>query len=386
MVLRDLFDRALLDAMLEQGYVRRQMHPELPLAILNYSEQAAYGRVWNDVTRQCRGFIYNVVTHEVVARPFAKFFNHGEPDAPALDLDVKVVVTDKADGSLGIIYPARGGYAVATRGSFTSEQALHATATLHDRYADWEPPPGCSTLVEIVYPSNRIVVDYEGLDDLVYLASIRISDGGVEPWFWPGPIVEEMGYDSLAHALSAVPRPNREGLVVYFPDSGERVKLKQADYVALHRILTGTNARSVWEYAAVRACADLIVELKHWGTYLGIDPARAAELLEVGDGWIDAAGIPDEFHAWVRATLDEAEEKAGGAVVSGIVLAERAEKVSDRRERYAYVSARAGVFVREVMRLASGGGQAELDALRLRAWREACPEPTAPFARPEAVA
>lgn len=380
----DLFDVDLLLRMIDEGYVRRQTHPTLPLAILNYTERAAYDRVWNDVTRQCRGLILDD-DGVVVARPFPKFFNYGEPDAPDLDLDAAAVVTDKLDGSLGILYPDGEGYAVATRGSFTSDQAIHATGVWRDRYNGWAPNPSLTYLFEIIYPENRIVVDYSGVDDLVLLAAIETASGrpSLRP-VWPGPRVVEFHYRSLAEAVKAEPRPGMEGLVVYLPDVDARVKLKQAEYVALHRILTGTNARNVWEYAAVRACWDLIADEKHWGSYLGIDADRAAGLLEVGDDWLALSGVPDEFYAWVHATIDAVEEAAGQAVVCALIVAEEAAKIADRRERYEFVEARAGAFVREVMRLASGGGKPELDALRLKAWREARPEPTAPFAHTEA--
>jgi RNA ligase len=398
--LSDLLDAALLDAHLRDGYVRMQTHPELPLAILNYTEKAAYEGLWDDVTRQCRGLIVELVSHTerpVVARPFPKFFNHGEPSAPDLDLDAPAVVTDKLDGSLGILYPDDDrGWAIATRGSFTSEQALHATQVYIERYeqdALFEPAEGATYLFEIVYPENRIVCDYGDADDLFLLAVLDTATGlplfeSHEPGRWPGPRTEKHSYATLADALAAEPRPGAEGLVVYLPDRDERVKIKQDDYVALHRILTGTNARHVWEYAAVRACRDLVSEPKHWGSYLGIDPARAAQLLEVGDGWLDAAGIPDEFYAWIQAVVDEAEEKAGQAALAAFLLAGEAAKIEDHRARFELVHVRAGAFEREVMRLASaesGAASRAIEEIRLRAWREAAPEPSAPFHRSEAV-
>jgi RNA ligase len=86
-----------------------------------------------------------------------------------------VRVFDKMDGSLGILYPTSQGMAVATRGSFTSEQALKATEILHEKYPEWAQitydwfrsnfdanwyEVNYTDLVEIVYPENRIVVDY----------------------------------------------------------------------------------------------------------------------------------------------------------------------------------------------------------------------------------
>lgn len=271
----------MLADMLAAGYVRKQTHPTLPYAVLNYTEKAAYEGVWNNVTLRCRGLIYNHDTLEVLARPFRKFFNYGQAGAPELDLDRHVVVSDKADGSLGILYPTPDGWAVATRGSFTSEQAVHATAILRDRYRDFTPPAGHTVLVEIVYPENRIVLDYDGLDDLILLGAVEISTGlSVPPdWGfmnWPGPSTEVFDYATLADALAAEPRSNAEGLVVHFLKSDERLKIKQADYVALHKIVTGLNARTVWRHIVAGGSLDELI-----------------------------APLPDEFHDWVKTTAEE---------------------------------------------------------------------------------
>lgn len=278
MKLTDLLDgEQLAQAINERAVVRRQ-HPTEPLAILNYTDTCTFSRLWNDCTKQCRGLIYNEETGEVVARPFRKFFNHGEQDAPSLDLAAPCIVLDKLDGSLGIGYQTANGYAIATRGSFESEQAIHATDLYRRRY-DWSftPPAGYTVLWEIVYPGNRIVVDYGEMDDLVLLGAVEIATGhSIDPYdpllaSWDGPRAAIFDYTTAMDALAAEPRPNAEGLVIYLPESGERVKLKQADYVVLHRIVTGLNERTVWEH------------LKGW--------RPLDELL---------APLPEEFHDWVR--------------------------------------------------------------------------------------
>lgn len=277
--LDDLLDLELLSHHETEGLVKRQHHPDLPLAILNYTQRCQFARTWDQVTTQCRGLIVDTGTGEVVARPFPKFFNHGEPDAPTVPLDAPVIVTDKADGSLGIVYPTPEGHAVATRGSFTSDQALHATQVWRHAYERdvWELR-GWTKLVEIVYPSNRNVVDYGDLDDLILLGLSNVADGMfIQPRTaaavlgWHGPVVATFEHETLADALASPPRPNAEGLVVMHRDAQVRVKVKQDDYVALHRIVTGLNARTVWRHMVDGGDLDALIE-----------------------------PLPDEFHGWVR--------------------------------------------------------------------------------------
>src|SRR5689334_14744679 len=120
-VLADLFSEdALAHALMERHVVARR-HPSASLTILNYTERCQYERgLWNDVTLACRGLIFND-QREVVARPFRKFFNYGQSEAPTFELTEPCEATDKIDGSLGILYRADDGWSIATRGSFDGE-------------------------------------------------------------------------------------------------------------------------------------------------------------------------------------------------------------------------------------------------------------------------
>lgn len=256
MKLFDLIDEVLLGDMYDQGMIRVQYHPHEDLAILNYTEKAAYEAAWNDATLKCRGLIYNYMTGDIIARPFEKFFNYEQLGPDWTPPKGSVGVTDKADGSLGILYPLPDGtWAVATRGSFASDQAAHATRIFNERYKDkMVLDPDFTFLFEIIYPENRIVLNYGDMDDLVLLGGVVIDNGVTfgprEARLiseWPGPIAEIMSAYSWADALALPPRPNAEGIVVLFHETGERVKLKQEDYVALHRIVTGMSDRKIWE-------------------------------------------------------------------------------------------------------------------------------------------
>jgi RNA ligase len=335
--LGDLLDGQELAKAIEDGFVRRQVHPSMPLAILNYTERCQYEPgAWNDVTRQCRGLIVHADSGAVIARPWPKFFNHGQDEAGVLDLAAPAEVTDKKDGSLGILYPTQDGWAIATRGSFASEQAVHATGVLRSRYPGFRPPEGVTVLFEIVYPANRIVLDYRGLDDLLLLGGVDIATGRdvpVNAIGWPGPRTEVFAATTLAEALALPPRKNAEGIVVRMLDTDVRVKVKQEDYVALHRLITGMNARVVWERigegeTASQICEGIPEEFWPWVREVGgeliaeknriIDDATAEHeriLAALPGGWTRkdyaAAAVQSPLRAWLFNLLDGRDPSAG---------------------------------------------------------------------------
>lgn len=273
-----LFDPQLLLDMVNEGMVRIQFHPSFPLAIAVYTKDAVVKREWNPVTKACRGLIWNEKTGEILARPFPKFFNLGEPEARE-DYEAEVEVTDKMDGSLGIGYLWEGKLYIATKGSFTSPQAAEANRILHTYYPDWRPPKGVTPLWEIIYRENRIVLDYGDARYLALIEGIDIEtgktynpDGMLEDGIWSswnGAAVNLAWYHSLGEVVSAIPRDNAEGYVVRYIDTDERVKIKQKDYLEKHKLVFHLSEKSVWE--SLRD--DKFDEYK--------------------------AGMPDEFHDWM---------------------------------------------------------------------------------------
>jgi RNA ligase len=306
--------------MLEQGYIRKQVHPTDPLAIFNYTEKATFDRVWNDATRMCRGLIVNTETDEVAARPFPKFFNWNESDAPSIEADVPVWVTDKMDGSLGIRYwqPNSKRWAIATRGSFTSEQAIEGTRMLDEYYdgkhyaPDWHEAR-FTQLFEIIYPENRIVLDYKGRRELVALGGVEISTGMIYPvtsltedmWHADGfstPKVFEA--ETYGEALALKPRDNAEGIVVVTrTDNCQRmVKIKQSDYIALHKTITGLNDRVIWERLRAGDAPD---KIKY--------------------------GVPEEFWYYIDCTAAELTEEHDDCIRAAYQLYEAINKVLNAR-------------------------------------------------------
>ena len=292
-LLLDIMDVALLNEMKEKKYVREQVHPDFPrLRILNYTENATWENVWNDVTLQCRGLIYDIETAEVIARPFRKFFNHEQEQAPKWDLDTVLHVTDKMDGSLGILYNQPDGQpAIATRGSFASDQALWATEFYRTKYNSVEMNSLAryyTFLFEIIYPENRIVVDYGDTADLVLIGVIDIEEGTSidlrlpqQYGDWTGPVTKVFWESAtLREILAHPPRENAEGFVLYHEPTEQRVKIKYEDYKVLHKFLTNTSEKNVWEALSQ-----------------GLDMEATF------------AGAPDEFHEWLKSVITDLQNK-----------------------------------------------------------------------------
>jgi len=277
----DIAPKEMWDAAFADRLINRQVHPTLPLEIYDYSQVCQFSRAWNAATLAARGLIVDAATKEIVGRPLGKFFNYGEPGTPESLMVGAIVASDKADGSMGVSYPTPdGSLNISTRGSFASDQAKHATELYLARYdGKWEPVEGYTYVWEIIYPTNRIVVNYGDMDDLILIARVNVSTGVSEPasrateWVWNK--VEEFPFQTLTEALAAAPRENAEGLVVHFLDSDVRVKIKQEDYITLHRVITGASSR------------------------------RIHEMLVSGsdfESWL--IGLPDEFVGFVETTRD----------------------------------------------------------------------------------
>jgi RNA ligase len=259
MKLKEYLDEQQLCDHINNRVVNVQHHHYAPLTIYNYGQKAQFENIWDDVTCKCRGLIVNESTGEVVARPFQKFFNLGtawRPETATENLPAELPeITEKLDGSLGVLYRIGSTPAIATRGSFASDQAAWASTwyTKHCKAARW--PDGWTPLFEIVYPDNRIVVKYEW-EGLSLLAIVNNETG------------EEMRYEELqdlaeANGMRLVPllpksiteckednRDNFEGYVATWHNHGKpplKVKIKLIEYCRLHRLLTSISPKAIWE-------------------------------------------------------------------------------------------------------------------------------------------
>lgn len=279
----DIFSIEDFESAVANNLIRIQRHPEKPLNIAVYTEVAQFKNHWNEVTENCRGLVYDD-DYNVIARPWRKFHNLGQVNLPTDFFNGKVEITDKRDGSLGILYWDGEDYAIATKGSFASNQAIHATQILRERYlTDYMRAillslPGYTFLFEIHYPSNRIVLDYGDLDDIVLLGAVSRQNGyyygptEARAFLdWQGPTTEVFQYDNVSDMLSHMDRPNAEGYVIR--RGNFMVKAKQPDYIDMHRIVTNLSEGKVWE---------------------AMKEDRVDELIDI---------VPDEWHPWLKEVI-----------------------------------------------------------------------------------
>ncbi len=251
-------DRESIKTLINKRYVKESTDNTGDLFIYNYTNQVIYDNAYTEEILQYRGIITDKEGN-IVARPFPKFFNLQEYDGdlPLEDFEV----FDKLDGSLGILYfdishPFyEGGHPyIATRGSFASGQAQVATTMLYSTYKDSIPllNKAYTYLFEIIYPENRIVVNYGDESSLTLLAVIDTASGDELPLntfaHLGFPLVKR--YDGLKerkfYDLLLLNESNKEGFVIRY-ENGLRIKIKFQDYVKLHSIITGMTSKKIWE-------------------------------------------------------------------------------------------------------------------------------------------
>jgi T4 RnlA family RNA ligase len=236
----------ILNKYRNEGLLYSQVHPTLPLTIWNYTEKVQYEGLWDEITLSCRG----LVTDDkgvVIARPFKKFFNIEEgKHTPTSEFEV----FEKMDGSLGIMFKYNGEVICATRGSFASDQAVWMSKFAKEYNYQDIIVDGFTYLFEIIYPENRIVVNYGDQERLVLLGIIKTESGEELPYddisFEGWDIVNK--YDGIRDysELKSKIDNNAEGFVIRF-SNGDRMKIKGEEYLRLHKVMTNLSTTAVWE-------------------------------------------------------------------------------------------------------------------------------------------
>ena len=272
----------------EDGLLQKQTHPIKDLLIWNYSPKVQYESLWDDITLRCRGLITDSQGN-VIVEPFGKFFNYEEViDKNLIPWDSEYAyVQEKMDGSLGILFFYDNEWIMATRGSFMSEQSLRGLEILKSKYDLNKFHKEFTYLCEIIYPENRIVVNY-GCEKITFLSLTTPTEGELN-WQTSLAIFHSSGINesdvvnstmvtfnkNTFDVYKQLNTPNSEGFVIRFYPSNFRIKIKFEEYVRLHRILTNISNRDIWEYLKDGMPLDDIIEK-----------------------------VPDEFYDWVKETKE----------------------------------------------------------------------------------
>lgn len=275
-------DWDVLNTYIDNNLIMANKHPEYDIWILNYSPKVQSKQFWDDFTLSCRGLVVDI-NGNILARPLKKFKNIEEYSPSEIPITEKFEVFEKIDGSLIILfyYAPYKEWIVASRGSFFSNQSREAEK-MFDKNVFKHLNKECTYLFEVIYPENRIVVDYGGKRDLVLLARIETNTGfelfyddlkaTYSKYF---TVVEKIKVNSFTdlNTLRDKNDDNREGFVVRF-ENGFRVKMKFAEYSRLHAIVTNVSNLTVWEHLMNGYDFDELIDR-----------------------------VPDEFYTWLKRTI-----------------------------------------------------------------------------------
>lgn len=323
------------------------------LILFNYLPTAQYqGAEWKPFELMSRGLILNRRTGEIVARPFDKFFNYGEHGRFSTGRIVSAV--EKMDGSLGIMYRENGKSRIATRGSFDSEQAEWATEYLHSKHMPMIWPEELTYLFEIIYPGNRIVVDYGGWSDLVLLAARNRFTGEyvdenelnrIANFFGfsqPTPFTFQSAEDIIAKCAEL--DANHEGFVVTFSD-GQRFKMKGAKYLELHRLISSISFRNTLAAVAGGTLQgyldslpdEFMGEVRQWAAEIETEVNKAKTIVQKVFA-IAPKETRKEFALWVQRIVQKEYQACMFALLDGKPLEPLIyKKLADLPDRKAVV-------------------------------------------------
>lgn len=298
-----------VEELVSLGYISKRKHPEYPIYILNYTPKTQWEFFWTKETVACRGLIIDQ-DYNILAIPWKKFFSLEQYEDPRVKdkfeelfdiaydnaFDNPVQVTNKIDGSLiiGFWYIPENKFILASRGSFESDQSVWARNIYQQKYSEIPIHYHNTYVFEVIYPENRIVVDYKGRTDIILLGVIdnatgkdkNLLDFVEDDW----QVVEEArfasAYTPIKDIKSTIP-DGSEGYVIKYAN-GLRMKVKSDEYIRLHRLMTNMTPKIVLQYVKCGNLGDLanILPDEFYQTVLAIAAPfnqRYEEILDLVD-------------------------------------------------------------------------------------------------------
>lgn len=258
------------------------------LVAFDYNKTITFEMDWDEISINARGIVFDESTGKLIASVFPKFFNYEElkgdddrsvqlletiPDEYRPNYSGESMILEKVDGSCGISFWFNDRWHVKTRGSFVSDQAVWASAYLNNFIKTDEMNKNHTYLFEIIYPDNRIVIDYGDKEALVLIGIID-NETGNELWYdyltaeakkIGSDIVKAFVFEKFEDIFAAreLLTVNEEGFVITFKN-GYKFKLKGEAYCDVHRKMCALTPLHFWREFDVKTFTlptDFLAEL-----------------------------------------------------------------------------------------------------------------------------
>ena len=260
-----------LEALKNEFAIKVITNTEDDLVILNYD--MIDSPKTDPIVRECRGLVLdkNAVWYKdvgvkangwkLVARSFYRFFNHCEGEHSEFDWS-NVEAQHKEDGSLIMVYTHNGKLRINTKGSFGYGEINDSGYTWNSLVTEclskvkYIPPlPTATYVFELCSIYNKVVRHYS-TPKLYLLAAfdtycneIDIDDSLIAGYFNVFERPESFIIHSIDEAIEYIKAKEREdatfeGLVLK-DKNGNRMKVKSASYLMLHR--SANNGNITWE-------------------------------------------------------------------------------------------------------------------------------------------
>lgn len=296
--LSDLVDVAAFRDLVERGFISARTDEVTGLTACSYTRETLYAGLWTPETMTARGLIVDFdddgVDAVVVARGLSKFFTVDQANSEwgrlkmfdddegveaediVVDETAPAIVSDKLDGSMGVLVVHNGTARFATKGSLNSNAALEGNRVLSSKYdADdiahfmSEHYLDATPVFEIITPAAVHVVNYGDVDDVTFLGMVDNFTGRWTPAALDHALSDEFHFptprvypaSTLAEALSMPYDPNHEGVVITVNnDDGTQqlFKVKYDEFFKIRKVRYALTVDTLKGMVASTPTSDLL--------------------------------------------------------------------------------------------------------------------------------
>lgn len=260
----DYIDVNKLEGYIDSGFITCKFHKQFKdLMILSYGRETVQQQHWTPLTMRCRGLIVNMTTGDVIARPFEKFFDAGDPASvppSGYELESRAdrpLVLEKLNGSLGILYTGPDDqHYIASKASFHSKHAEWATNWYREnvRHGAW--PFGYTPVFEMICQDIQPHTVKYDKDGLYLIGLINIDTGEELPYELlvsfaaHNNVGAARKFDLTLEQAMAAETPNEEGYVIAWHRPGTtplRVRVKFKEFLRKRKLFNSITQKLVFE-------------------------------------------------------------------------------------------------------------------------------------------